>query len=266
MTKVSVSPFRKFILWLLGCGLLLINLLAVSSQVQAASDYTISRDALYIDQFQVDSAKQTIPLYNSPTSTTSAGQLSTAYSRWQVTGVYVRYFNNDFTIAAYDLGNNQWLKLSDVPNATRIIHNANGYWADFFSNNTAYQLFSDPQTTQATDLLSPAYNVWKIVGYAANKTNQITAYNLGANNWVQYKDPSQLMTFLNYTAYYTIDAGVTTYDVNSNPTGTIQLSTIYGSTEIHYDKNNQQMVRVGTDQQWVYLKDTRHSNYPYQPY
>ncbi|MCH4171425.1 MAG: hypothetical protein LKF36_09385 [Lactobacillus sp.] len=262
MTELATVRVRKLTLWLFSFGLALTGLLSFG-QVAQADSFNISRDEAYGKYTQVDSAQQALPLYKSPTSSQSNGTLSTAYRRWRITGAYVDSSSNDYKVSAYDLGNNQWLKFSDIPDSTRFINLAGVAFSDFFSNNAPYQLYSDAQTTQPAGLLNTTYDTWHITTTATDKNGNTTAYNLGADTWVRASDQTQLINYLNDPVYYDINAGVTTYDLNSKPTGTIQVTTVYGSMAYHYDKNNQMMLQVGNHYQWVYRGDMRQSSYGY---
>ena len=262
MTKPATTRFRKLALGLFSFSLALIGLLSFNQVAKAAGDYDINRNPNYIGYIQVDSDKQALPLYNSPTDQISNGQLTTTYDRWEITGAYMDS-DGALLATAYDLGDNQWVKRSDFTASTLVLKVIGAPFTTFFSNRAAYQLYSDAQTTQPAGILGTDYDIWQINGYAYNKAGQISAYNLGANAWVKYIDPTQTIHFRNDPIYLDIDAGVTTYDVNSNPTGTIQTSTVYVSGVYHFDKNNQIMHNVGTAQQWVYGGDTRQSSYGY---
>ncbi|GAF38219.1 hypothetical protein JCM14202_16 [Agrilactobacillus composti DSM 18527 = JCM 14202] len=94
---------------------------------------------------------------------------------------------------AYDLGNGQWVKASDLQQTTgnsnqgnATTKTANGILIN--SNYQSVQIYSNAKATQPNGRLSTQYNLWQVFEIAYDNTGTPTAYRIGTNQWVKATD------------------------------------------------------------------------------
>ncbi len=202
----------------------------------------------------VSSAFRAIPIYSDSALTQKTGKtLSTDYITWQVFNVVKGTFGD----SAYNLGADQWVdayavslvKPNPYTSPLTVSEVANG--GIIYSSWLAYPFYYDPETTIWAGNLDAMNNEWIIRGIAKDASGTIVAYDLGHNQWVPAEN---LVTATNLFGSFATQAGTPTYNRQGEQTGTIATSGLYqtfGATYI----NNQQAIKLGTDDQWVLAAD-----------
>lgn len=184
------------------------------------------------------SGYQPIKIYADPETTEYTGTtLANTVDQWKI----VRFFIQDNTAVALDLGHNQWVKPSD----TRTISPATTYIAYVNSANRATPVYSNAVFTDQIATLTPTISEWKITRIGQLTGTEINAaYDLGDNQWVKASDVVMIPSVVNYAA------GTTLYDTTGAPVGEIKATLPYKILESHAI-NNHVYVRLGTDNQWA---------------
>ncbi len=157
----------------------------------AASAATTTEPTIQTANTTIKSNNQGLTIYADPQATQSTGkQLATNISDWRVTREAKDTSGN---VIAYDLGNGQWVKASDLQQTTgnsnqgnATTKTANGILIN--SNYQSVQIYSNAKATQPNGRLSTQYNLWQVFEIAYDKTGTPTAYRIGANQWVKATD------------------------------------------------------------------------------
>ncbi|GAF41964.1 hypothetical protein FC83_GL002103 [Agrilactobacillus composti DSM 18527 = JCM 14202] len=195
----------------------------------------------------VDSGKKAVTVYSDAATTKDSGaKLDTSYSTWAVNQTAK---DKDGKIVAYDLGNNQWVKASDVTagSTSSVTTGAMPTGTALYSNFNAATIYSDPETTQSIGNLNTSYDEWSAFKVAKDANGNPVAYDLGNNQWVKASD-LQLQKALNGT--FDANAGTALYSSNGSLSGTIKSDGLYRVFAVTY-LNGRQAVKLGNDNQWI---------------
>ncbi|MCH4171631.1 MAG: hypothetical protein LKF36_10435 [Lactobacillus sp.] len=195
----------------------------------------------------VNSGGKAVTVYSDAATTKDSGaKLDTAYSTWAVNQTAK---DKDGKTVAYDLGNNQWVKASDVTAGTTssVTTSATPTGMALYSNFKAATIYSDPETTQANGSLMTAYDEWSAFKVAKDANGNPVAYDLGNNQWVKASD-LQLQKALSGT--FDAAAGTSLYSSNGALSGTIKTGGLYQVFAVTY-LNGRQAVKLGNDNQWI---------------
>ncbi|MCH4170088.1 MAG: hypothetical protein LKF36_02565 [Lactobacillus sp.] len=218
-----------------------------ATPVQASLSVQTPTDTVYVEP--VNSNGRAVTVYSDPECTKPTGQtLSTAISNWSV--IHFAFDSNQNAIAAFDLGNNQWVKAGDVSGGamTNLNPNPMGF-AYAYSRGQKVPIYDSSKLQHVIGYLDPNVSYWKIKNYRLTyntDVNSIASVDLGSNQWVNAtKDVDVIrvaMIFGNGTAMY---------NQNGQQTGTIENGTdyykVFGATTI----NGETYVKLGSDDQWV---------------
>lgn len=139
----------------------------------------------------INTSYKNLTLYSDPAGTSKTGKvLSTTVQYWKAQKV-ARDSNNN--IIAYDLGNNQWVKVSDLQ-STKTTANSSltiktlPSDAVLNSHYKAVAVYKDAATTQKVDTLSTYTTSWKAFKEAVNANGQVVSVEIGTNQWVKISD------------------------------------------------------------------------------
>lgn len=203
------------------------------------------------NSLNVNSDKKAVVVYNDAATTKKSGStLSTDYTLWAVTRVAK---DADGKTVAYDLGENQWVKASDVTleddtDTNEDVKVSNTVSGDaLYSNYKAATIYSDPAATKPLRTLSTSYNEWSAFKVSKDNNGKVIAYDLGGGQWVKASDLVRQVD-LNGTFYTT--AGTPLTNVKGEKTGTIASTGSYQIFAVRYI-DGKQSLKLGNDSQWI---------------
>ncbi|MFD1671032.1 hypothetical protein ACFQ5M_02850 [Agrilactobacillus yilanensis] len=210
-------------------------------------------------QLTVNSAKKAVVVYNDAATTQKSGStLSTDYAEWGVTRTAK---DADGDIVAYDLGNGQWVKASDVTTSDDNNNNNNSGLTikntvsgdALYSNYQPLQVYSDAAMTtpyyengQSKTLMTWCTE-WSAFHYATDANGNIKSYDLGGGQWVNANNLTRVAT---WGGNIVLEAGTTLTNINGQKTGSISASGSYQVFAASYI-NGKQSLKLGNDSQWV---------------
>lgn len=221
---------------------LLLGLLGLAQPAQAESTVTTEPESTF------NSNGYDYPIYVRPTDKTAYARLSYQDTSWKIKRLYQQADGSD---AAIDLGQNQWVKLSDV---LSIQPNNQNTYQLFFSNNEPIKMYTNATLQKSTgQYLSTSNNQWRVSKLAYYKNGQgkqtklVYAMELGKNQWIA-RTRNDNTGFLKPSVYF----AKWTKLVNSagQETGYIQASGDYKAYELT-NIHGQVYVRLGNDNQWA---------------
>lgn len=225
-----------------------------AKDVEAADTNTDSDLAISnvpANSLNVDSAKKAVVVYNDAATTKKSGStLSTDYTLWAVTRVAK---DADGKTVAYDLGENQWVKASDVTleddtDTNEDVKVSNTVSGDaLYSNYKAATIYSDPAATKAVRTLSTSYNEWSAFKVSKDNNGKIIAYDLGGGQWVKASD---LVRQVNLSGTFYTTAGTPLTNAQGEKTGTIASTGSYQIFAVRYI-DGKQSLKLGNDSQWI---------------
>ncbi len=187
---------------------------------------------------------QPAPIYADPETTQATGKtLSTAVDTWKV---FQTAYDGNY-IVAYNLGGNQWVKITDGrPNS--LSANPNRIFREFYSNGEATTVYSDPYLTQPSGKLDPSISHWAITRVSnPTQADGTYSFDLGDNQWVGLSDKTRVIE----DNYY-FQPGTPLYNENGQQTQTIDNPKHYNYQIFDVTTINGGIyVKLGSDDQWA---------------
>ncbi|MCD2256620.1 SLAP domain-containing protein [Lactobacillus sp. CC-MHH1034] len=177
----------------------------------------------------------------------SGSKLSTDFNQWAAFRVAK---DKDGNAVAYDLGDNQWVKASDLDTSS---DNSSATTSTLpagtavFSNYKAAKVYSEPEGKNATGKLATSVNEWAAFRVAKDDNGNVIAYDLGSNQWVKAAD---LDTVEAKNGTFYANAGTPLYDRNGGQAGSISATGAYKVFALTYI-NGKQALKLGSDSQWI---------------
>ncbi|MCH4171636.1 MAG: SLAP domain-containing protein [Lactobacillus sp.] len=200
-------------------------------------------------QVTVSTGNKALHVYNDGATTKDSGaKLATDYDLWTVTHV-AKDANGD--VVAYDLGNNQWVKASEVklfalPNdKTQVASMPKG--TAIYSNFKGAKIYSDAAATKAIGTLNTQYDEWSAYKVSKDANGNIVAYDLGSNQWVKASD---LQLQKNLSGTFVAKQGTALYQADGTLAGVLGASNAYRVFAVRYI-NGHQALKLGNDSQWI---------------
>lgn len=219
-------------------GLLILIGLALPGQAKADSQI-VNFDSV------VSSGGFPVKIYSDAACTQYTNtNLSIGISEWKT---FRSLSNGNGTVSSYDLGNNQWVKSTDVflGGINRVGKNNPMVFNFAYSANKKVPVYNSPQLSEISSYLSTSNSNWKITGYAlhSESASPIDAVDLGNNQWVSAQDVNIIRLysfFASNTQLYNL-AGQTTSTITQGAYKILGATTINGET----------YVKLGNDSQWA---------------
>lgn len=226
-------------------GLVYILATDVKTTTAPSTDLTIT--VIRAGTLQVDSKNAAVKVYSDAATTQDSGaKLDTQYNIWDVTRTAK---DKDGKTVAYDLGNSQWVKASDVSEvaASKVTVSPATKGQAVYSNFKGATIYSDADTTKANGTLNTSYDEWSTFQVAKDASGNIVAYDLGSNQWVKASDLSLIKT---QGGTFDANAGTALYNRDGDVTGSIQSDGLYQIFAVTYI-NGKQSLKLGNDNQWI---------------
>ncbi|KRM33405.1 hypothetical protein FC83_GL002975 [Agrilactobacillus composti DSM 18527 = JCM 14202] len=237
--------FRK---WLLGIFVILGTVLLSQGQVKAM---TIQGNES-TPPLTVDSYNMPVPIYSNPECTQSTGKtLNTGISQWLVIQS-ASYSSHG--VDAYNLGNSQWVKGTDVfyghigqttpMNRMGIL--------EAYSAGKKVPVYDSPQLWHITGYLDPSIRDWAVTKYAtfSPDPNYISRLDLGNNQWVDSSKDVQAIR-----NPFIFKPNEPLYNSNGVQTGSLSDAASYYKVFGAKTINGETYVNLGDDNQWAKFKD-----------
>ncbi|GAF39964.1 hypothetical protein FC83_GL002978 [Agrilactobacillus composti DSM 18527 = JCM 14202] len=203
-------------------------------------------------QVTVSTGNKALHVYTDGATTKDSGaKLATDYDLWTVTHVAKDAGGN---VVAYDLGNNQWVKASEVklfavpnPGADQTQVDAMPKGTAIYSNFKNAKIYSDAAATKAIGRLNTQYDEWSAYKVSKTANGNIVAYDLGNNQWVKASD---LQLQKNLAGTFVAKQGTALYQADGTLAGVLGASNAYRVFAVRYI-NGHQALKLGNDSQWI---------------